>query len=378
MKLLHIADLHIGKRFGEQSFSEDQAYILRQILDIVDSENPDAVLIAGDVYDRSIPSAEAVSLLDSFLTSLVSRSLSVIMISGNHDSPERLAFGARIMEKNGVYIAPAYEGAVTPIFLRDEYGEVRVYALPFVRPAGVNAVHGAEASDYTEAVALAIREMKVDEGVRNVLLTHQFIVGAERSESEEISVGGTDGVSASVLAPFDYVALGHLHAPQSVGASHIRYAGSPLKYSFSEEHHQKSVSIVELGAKGSCAIRTAPLTPLREMRTLRGSYEELMRLDYYRDTAYTRDYTRIILTDEEDVPDGAARLRTVYKGLLLLHYDNARTARLAHPDAPTDVEEKTPTELFEELYQIQNNRPMSETQRAIVNRLVKEIWSENE
>jgi exonuclease SbcD len=282
------------------------------------------------------------------------------------------------MEKSGVYLSRAYEGAQSPVILSDAEGEVNVYSLPFIKPSIVRAVHGEDVSDYTEAVALAIREMKIDPAARNILVAHQFIVGSERSASEEISVGGTDGVDVAVLSAFDYVALGHLHAPQRIGAPHIRYAGSPLKYSFSEEHHQKSVTAVTLGKKGECDIRLIPLIPLREMRTLRGAYGALMDRASYEGTSLVTDYLRIILTDKEDVPDAAARLRTVYRGLLQLEYDNKRTRELLHPDAPSAVDERSPLALFEELYEIQNNRPVTEAQRKIVSDLIDEIWSEDE
>ena len=240
MKFIHLSDLHLGKRVNEFSMLEDQQYILTEILHIIDTEKPDGVLIAGDVYDKSVPSAEAVALLDDFLVRMSKRSLRIFLISGNHDSPERMAFGGRLMESSGVYLAPVYDGKVTPITLIDEYGPVKVYLLPFVKPAHVRRCFPEqEISTYTDALCVAIEAMNVDPVERNVLVTHQFVTGATRCDSEELSVGGTDNVDVSVFESFDYVALGHIHGPQQVSRETVRYCGTPLKYSFSEAGHEK-------------------------------------------------------------------------------------------------------------------------------------------
>ena len=234
MKLIHLSDLHLGKRVNEFSMLEDQQYILTEILHIIDEEQPDGVLIAGDVYDKTVPSAEAVALLDDFLVRLAKRDLQIFLISGNHDSPERMAFGGRLMEGSGVHLAPVYDGRVRPIPMTDAYGTVNFYLLPFVKPAHVRRCFPErEITTYTDALAAAIEAMGVDTNGRNVLLTHQFVTGAARCDSEELSVGGTDNVDVSVFDPFDYVALGHIHGPQRVGRDTVRYCGTPLKYSFS-------------------------------------------------------------------------------------------------------------------------------------------------
>lgn len=364
MKLLHLSDLHLGKRVYEYSMIPDQRYILNEILTIARSEKPDAVLIAGDVYDKSVPSAEAVQLLDEFLFGLSALCGHIFIISGNHDSPERIAFGARLMDKSGIHLSPVYDGKITPTVLYDEHGAVNIYMLPFIKPANVRAAFpDEEISGYTEAVAAAIAHMNVDENERNVLISHQFVTGSVRSESEEISVGGTDNVDALCYDSFDYVALGHIHSPQHCSRESLRYCGTPLKYSFSEAGDEKSVTVVELGEKGDVRVRTVPLTPLHELRELRGSYDELMARSFYDGTALTEDYVRITLTDEEDVFDAVGRLRTVYKGLMSLRYDNARTRTSAVVDAAEDTPEKSPEELFAELYRTQNNREMSDEQR---------------
>ena len=378
MKLLHLSDLHLGKRVNEFSMLEDQRYILTQILLIIDEERPDAVLISGDVYDRTVPPAEAVQLLDDFLCRLAKQQLQVFLISGNHDSAERVAFGGRLMEQSGLHISPVYTGPVPPLPLQDEWGTVNFYLLPFIKPAHVRAAFpGEEIESYTDALRVAISGLSLDENARNVLLTHQFVTGAQRSESEEISVGGADNVDAAVFAGFDYVALGHLHGPQWVEKETIRYCGSPLKYSFSEANQQKSVTIAELREKGSITIRTVPLLPQHDLREIRGSYEQITFRPFYEGTA-TDDYLHITLTDEEDIPNAVARLRTIYPNLMRLDYDNRRTQTRQELDAPAKAEQKTPLEHFADFYQLQNNQPLTHEQAAFCQQLIEEIWKEGD
>lgn len=374
MKFLHLADLHLGKRVNGFSMLEDQAHILRQILAILDDEQPDGVLIAGDVYDKSVPSVEAVGLLDGFLTELRARGVPVLLISGNHDSPERLAFGGRVMDSCGIHISPVYDGALAPVTLQDAFGPVHVWLLPFVKPAHVRRwFPDADIGSYTDAMAEAVAHMDIDTAARNVLVTHQFVTGGARSGSEELSVGGTDNVDSGVFAPFDYVALGHLHGAQHIGRETIRYAGSPLKYSFSEARQHKSVTVVTLGEKGDVQVRTVALTPLRELREIRGSYDELTARSFYEHTTYRSDYLHLILTDEQDVFDAISRLRTIYPYLMTLDYDNARTRAAGGMSVPAGTERRTPLELFEALYKRQNHRPMSEVQRAYIAQLMEQI-----
>ena len=375
MKLFHLSDLHLGKRLCEQSLLEDQREVLRRILAILDDERPDAVLIAGDVYDKPVPPAEAVQLFDEFLAQLAGRQTPVFVISGNHDSPERIAFGGRLMRASRVYMAPVYDGRVEPVTLTDEYGPVDVYLLPFVKPAGVRRFFPErEIAGYTDAIRAAVEAMAPDPARRSVLVTHQFVTGAARCDSEELSVGGSDNVDAAVFDPFDYVALGHLHGPQAAGRPSLRYCGSPLKYSFSEAGQTKSVTVVELAEKGQVAVRTRPLTPRRELVELRGRYEELTLRSFYEGTSYPEDYLHITLTDEEDIPDAVGKLRVIYHNLLRLDYDNARTrAGLWDAQLPK-TEQKTPLELFAELYEKQNGQPMSEEQTDFMRELIETVW----
>ena len=374
MKLIHLSDLHIGKRVNEVSMIDDQEFILHQILQIVDAEKADAVLIAGDVYDKSVPSAEAVTLFDDFLCRLAQRKVPVLIISGNHDSPERLAFGGRLMEECGIHISPVYDGSIATVTLSDEHGDVDFWLLPFIKPAHVKRYfpdRGIES--YTDACRVAVEHMGIDTSVRNVLLTHQFVTGASTCESEEISVGGSDNVDASVFSAFDYVGLGHIHGPQNIGSNRIRYCGTPLKYSFSEEHHHKSVTVVKLGAKGELELELRPLTPRHDLRSIRGTFAELTDKAFYANTA-ADDYLQVILTDEDDVPEAIGKLRLIYPNLMKLTYDNTRTRSNQVIDGAVDVKRKSPLQLFDELYELQNNQPMSEEQRNFTLELIESIW----
>lgn len=375
MKLIHLSDLHLGKRVNEFSMLEDQEYILKKIINAIDDECPDGILIAGDIYDKSIPSAEAVELFDDFLVSLAKRKLQVFVISGNHDSPERIAFGNRLMDASGIHLSPVYDGNVIPFCLHDDYGEVNIFMLPFVKPANIRRFFpDSGIVSYTDAVRIAIQNMPVNSANRNVLITHQFVTGALRSESEDISVGGSDNIDASVFDEFDYVALGHIHGPQNIGSERVRYSGTPLKYSFSEASHQKSITVVELGEKGCLSVRTVSLTPQRDMAEIKGSYNELTRKSYYENTSYQDDYMHITLTDEEDIPDAMGKLRVIYHNLMKLDYDNKRTRHSAEVNGSDAVKTKTPFELFAEFYELQNNRPMSEEQSALINQMIEKIW----
>lgn len=375
MKLMHLSDLHLGKRVNEYSMLEDQEYILKRIAAIADAEKPDGIIIAGDVYDKSVPSAEAVSLFDDFLFQLARRKLQVFVISGNHDSPERIAFGSRIMDAGGIHMSPVFNGTIEPIQVSDEYGEINFYLLPFVKPAHVRRFNEeTEINSYTDAIRCVIEGMNIDTNKRNVLVTHQFVTGASRSESEEVSVGGADNVDADVFNGFDYVALGHLHSPQNCGSEHIRYCGTPLKYSFSEAKDHKSVTIVELAEKGKLSYRTIDLVPRHDLVELKGTYEELTLKSFYENTTWQEDYTHITLTDEEDVPDAIGKLRTIYHHLMKLDYDNKRTRSSVSISGDAEAESKTPYELFAEFYELQNNQPMNEEQSSYMTELIEKTW----
>ena len=376
MKLINLSDLHLGKRVNEYSMLEDQQYILKKIINIIEDENPEGVIIAGDIYDKPVPPAEAVQLFDDFLVGLAKRNLQVFVISGNHDSPERIAFGSRLMDAGGIHMSPVYNGDIEPISMQDEYGTVDIYMLPFVKPVHVRRFCEEEITTYTDAVKYAVSKMNINLDNRNVLITHQFVTGAKRSESEEISVGGSDNVDAGVFEDFDYVALGHIHSPQNCGADKIRYCGSPLKYSFSEAKDKKSVTVVELAEKGIATYRTIELIPKHDLVEIKGTYSDLTRKSFYENTTWQEDYTHITLTDEEDIPDAIGKLRTVYHRIMRLDYDNKRTRAKAEIDEAADVESKSPLELFSDFYELQNNQPMTEEQANFMGELVENIWEE--
>lgn len=377
MKIMHLSDLHIGKKVNEYSMLQDQIYILKEILRIIDNEKVETVIIAGDVYDRSLPPNEALELFDEFLYQLSSRNVNVFVISGNHDSPERISYCGRMMTENKIFLSPVYDGNVKPITLNDDYGEVNFYLLPFVRPADIRRYFPDEnIENYTDAVKVAIDNMNVDFSERNILVTHQFVTGAELSESEDIIVGGTDNVSGEVFDGFDYVAFGHIHREQTVGKDNIRYCGTPLKYSFSEAKNIKSVTILDFNDKGNIEYSKIPLTPFRDMREIRGTYYELTLKSNYESTN-TEDYLHITLTDEEDIPDAIGKLRSIYPNIMKLDYDNLRTRGSGTVDAIENIESKSPFELFADLFKQQNNQDMSEEQEEIMRNLIDKIWEEN-
>lgn len=381
MKILHTSDLHIGKRINGFSMLEDQDFILRQIVGIANREQPDAIILAGDIYDKAIPSAEAVALFDEFLVNLSRLHIPIFIISGNHDSSERIAFASRIMKDSGVYVSGVYNGSIEPIILKDKYGEVAFYLLPFIKPLLVQ--HYAQTEEglatYDAALRYVIEQMGVSKDRRNVLVAHQFVSGAERSESEDVVIGGLDNVEASNFEGFDYVALGHLHRPQYCGTKTIRYSGSPLKYSFSEVHDHKSLSMVEMGEKGDVQVSEIALKPRYDWHELRGTYDELISRSYYENTHYQEDYVRIILTDEDDIPDGMRKLQTIYHRLMELKYDNQRTrAGYAPVGGAVGANKKTPIQLFEELFVKQNGQALNDEQKDYVESMIKNIWNKEE
>ncbi len=376
MKIFHLSDLHLGKKLNEQPLIEDQEFILNQIAEEARKNKIDAVIIAGDIFDKSIATVEALGLFEEFLKKLVSFKIKVLIISGNHDSAERLSFGSDFMEASSIFISPAYDGKYPPVTLTDEYGEINFYLLPFIKPAVVRHFFPEEnIESYTDAVRSAIKKMNPDFSKRNVMAAHQFITGAGRCESEEVSVGGLDNVDASVFDGFDYTALGHIHGPQNIGSEKVRYCGTPLKYSFSEINHKKSITVVELKEKGNVTVSEIPLVPLRDMKELKGKYDELVLRENYKDKNLD-DFYRIILTDEDDVPDALGKLKMIYKNLMRLDYDNLRT-RSYHSTSEINMEQRAdPAELFAKFYENRNVEKLSDVQRDFVIQLIEEIRSE--
>lgn len=378
MKILHTSDLHIGKRINEYSMYVDQKDILDKIVNIANEEQPDAIILAGDIYDKSIPSAEAVSLFDEFLVKIVKLGKSTFIISGNHDSAERIAFASRIMKTNKVYLSPVYDGNISPVVLRDGDCEVAFYMVPFIKPITVQhfAEEGSELKSYNDAMKYVIEHLDVDKDRYNVLITHQFITGAEKSESEDIMVGGTDNIDASLFDDFDYVALGHLHRPQYCDRETIRYSGTPLKYSFSEVNDNKSVTIVEIDGKKAPVISTRSLAPLHEWYDLKGTFAKLSDKKFYEGKGYEEAFVRITLTDEDDVPDGMRKLRSIYHNIMEFRYDNERTrAENSRIESLDKVDAIKPDEIFANLFDKQNAHPMSGEQENYLNKVIDSIFN---
>ncbi|MCE5196870.1 MAG: exonuclease SbcCD subunit D [Negativicutes bacterium] len=382
MKLLHLADLHLGKRVNEFDLIEDQRNILQQILQIIEREQPEVILIAGDLYDKSQPSIDAVELMDEFLTTLIMLDRQVFLISGNHDSPERLGFGSRILQKNHLTIAGVFNGRLDHYVLTDEYGPLNLYLLPYLKPALVRPYFESKIETYDDAVRAVLTASQIDPQERNLLLAHQFVTGGmqapQRSDSESVAVGGLDQIGAELFAGFDYVALGHLHGPQQILRESIRYAGSPLKYSFSEARQRKSVTLLELRQKGSLVMRSVMLQPLHDMREIRGPLSELLKIGQSEGPA-AQDYLHVTLTDEDELYDAVGQLRRVYPNLMMLDFDNCRTRGTAAAAASNaaNVNLKNPLSLFAEFYQLQNNQTLTTEQLQLMEKIFRQAGGES-
>lgn len=378
MKLIHLSDLHLGKRVNEISMIDDQQYIIREILKGIDEEQPDGVILAGDIYDKQIPPIEAVGLLDYFLTELAGRKLPVYLISGNHDSADRLHFAARLLEKQAVYVEALFTGQIREVVAEDAFGSVHIWMLPFIKPIHVKRFDPEFAgSTYQEAMEWVLQKTPIDRTERNLLICHQLVLGSVRSDSEETSIGGLDQISVDTFDAFDYVALGHIHGPQQMGRETVRYCGTPLMYSFSETEHTKSMTVVELHEKGNVEVRQIPLIPEHKMRKIRGTYDEITAKAFYQGTD-TQDYLQVTLLDEEDIPEAIGRLRVIYPNIMQLTYDNKRTQENQELDAGTLAQKRDRMDFLEELYEKQNNQPMSEVQREYARKLMDKIWEGDE
>lgn len=378
MKLLHLGDLHFGKKLGNLSFLDDQKELNNIIYDTIDSEGIDAVLICGDVYDKGIPTEEAVKVFDDFLVELAKKKIPVMITAGNHDSVERLSFGDRLIETADIYISPVYNGNVKKVTLTDEYGTVNFYLMPFVKPVDVrHAFENEKIENYTDALRVAIEHMNIDTNERNVILSHQFVTDNSGKQPElaqtedELYVGGTGEVRSSVYEAFDYTALGHIHRPQHVGSENIRYCGSLMKFSFNEEKQEKKLTIVELGEKGNVKPETIPITPVCNFITVKGPFDEIRKNN---DGISPKDIVRVILTDEDDIPSAFSILKETYPGIQELRYDNRRTNNMTIADGGEIAPDLKPIEMIEIFYKQRNNSEMSEEQREYVSSLIEEIW----
>ncbi|WP_297133304.1 exonuclease SbcCD subunit D [uncultured Eubacterium sp.] len=377
MRFLHLADLHIGKRVNGFSMIEDQKFVFEQVYNVIENEKIDGIIMAGDIYDKPVPSAEAVKLFDEMLTRLVSINLPIFVISGNHDSAERIGFGSDILSVAKVYMSRVYNGNLQKIELEDDYGKINVYLLPFIKPATVKNIYKeAEIKDYDDALEYVLSQEKIDETKRNVIVSHQFVTGAMRSESEEVSVGGLDNVSVENYKAFDYVALGHIHRAQQMGRESARYAGTLLKYSFSEEKHNKSMTIVDLKEKGNIEIKEIPVKPLHDLKTIKGKFSKITSEEFYKELK-KEDYYRAVLTDEDDILNAIGKLKSIYPNLMSMEYDNTRTRSYSVVDNVETVEAKSPLDYFEEFFEKQNGRKMSEKQRNYLLEILGEAREES-
>ena len=373
MRFLHTADLHLGRRLSDLPLLEDQKVLLSQIIDYAVSEDADGVIIAGDVYNKSVPGSDAMMLLDDFMTQLTEKNIAVYMISGNHDSSERISYFSQIIKKAGIYTTESFDGKLQQIHLKDEHGPLTVSMMPFIRPLQIRKFYPQqEIITYEDAVKTVLDNSDLDTSIRNVIICHQFVTGAETSDSEEFAVGGLDCIDASIFDAFDYVALGHLHKPQKVRRESMRYAGSPMKYSLSEAGHRKSVTLVDIGEKGEePEIRLLPLESPRDVREVKGTMAEVMAMDY------SEDYVRVTLTDEMIAPDARVSVATVFPNMIKMAVHNSRTLEEAEITGAESLENKSKMELFIDFYKMQNNdMEPEEEQMRIMEELLKELEEE--
>lgn len=385
MKILHLADLHLGKILQEQSLIEDQEYMLKEIIEIIKNENIEAVLISGDVYDRSVPPAEAVNLLDNFLKILIKElKIKVFIISGNHDSKDRLGFGSKIFEDEGLYIESKYNGNLRKVELEDSYGKINIYMLPFVKPIEVKDFFEDDLeNNYNTAIHKIIEKEKINKDERNIIMVHQFVTAGtiepERTESEILSLGGIENVDVSNFDDFDYVAIGHVHRPQQIGRKEARYAGTMLKYSFSEINHNKSVPVIDFKEKGNIEINLKELVPLRDMREIKGPIEELLKKENY-ELGNVNDYIKAVITNEETVYDAIGQIRRIYPNTLKLEIRNSKTINGGQEQDLNlqKVKRKSELELFEDFYKSQNNVDLDEKQKEIIKDIISEVKDETD
>ena len=382
MKIMHLGDLHIGKSLGDFDLYEDQRYILEQILNLIKEKSVDVLLIAGDVYDKAIPGEKSVQLLDYFLKRLVETGIKTYMISGNHDSDERLNFGSSLFESNNIYINSKFNGILKKYSLYDEFGELNIYLLPFVKASQVQHFFPEEKIDsYDMAVRTIIKHSDFDAKKRNILVAHQFVAGKEDPEiagSEGLSVhnvGMVEKIGYGSLAEFDYVALGHIHSPQSVGLKHIRYSGSPLKYSLSEVNNNKSVPIITFKDKGEVLVEFAPLLPMRDIRHLKGNIKNLLDKN---NISMENDFIYATLTNEDIVNDAMGIFREYYPNTVKIDYDNSHTKEIENVDITRITQNKTFDELIKDFYMQMYSCDMGEEELEIMKWAAKEAGVGNE
>ena len=380
MKLMHLSDLHLGKLVLEQSMIDDKKYILNQIIDIVKKEKVDIVLIAGDVYDKSIPTIEAVNLFSDFLTRLYKLKVLVFVISGNHDSKDRLSFGNELFVDNGIYIEGIFNGNLRCETINDKYGKLNIYMLPFIKPVEIKRFYPDEIIDtYEDAIKCILKHSSINKSERNIVMVHQFVtsLGEDviRSDSESISLGGIDNIDVTLFKDFDYVAMGHIHGPQKVGRETARYSGSPLKYSFSEVNQKKSVCIIEFNSKEDINISKIPLIPIKDMRVIKGPFDKLISKEIV-NLENKNDYLDVILTDDDYIINAIGKLRKFYPNILKLEYENKISSNEVLDNIDIDKSNMSPIDLFSEFYKMQNGIELSVKKKKIIEEVIKEVNDE--
>lgn len=381
MKIIHTGDWHIGKLVHGLHMTEDQRYILKQLVSLIEQEKPDVLIIAGDIYDRSVPPVEAVDLLDEVLSDIVIKhQTKVLLIAGNHDSPDRVGFANKMLQDNGLYISGNLSETIKPIVIEDEYGPISFYPIPYSEPALVREILSNDEIRTHDAAMKGIVDRineNIDPGSRNICIAHGYIIGSEsliESESERpLSIGGSDYVSVEYFDEFDYVALGHLHGPQRVKYDHIRYSGSLMKYSFSEANQKKSVTLIQMDHEGNVELEYKELKPIRDMRVIKGKLENLIDPDIYRETN-TDDYIKAILTDRSELVDAISKLRAIYPNVLRMEKEQfEREAGHDQTSASNEFTKKNPLDLFSEFYENVSGESFSEEKKSVVSRIIDDL-----
>ncbi|MBO6127727.1 MAG: exonuclease SbcCD subunit D [Pseudobutyrivibrio sp.] len=378
MKFIHLADLHIGKSVKDFSMIEDQKFILNQIIDIVKKEKVDAVLISGDVYDRTIPSEDAVRLFDDFIFNLSEVQVKVLLISGNHDSDERLNFGSRLFVNKGVYFCTKYNGSLYKQTFEDEYGPINFYLLPFVKASQIKHFYPeSDIETYDQAVRVALNNGDINTTERNVILAHQFVAG----KSGEITLGGSESPAVANVGlverigydcfdDFDYVALGHIHKAQKIGREEVRYAGTPLKYHVDEVNDEKSIPIVSMGDKGDVSIELKTLKPLHDMRAIKGTMKQLLD---EKNVVKPDDYIFVTLTDEDVINDAMTIFRQTYPNTMQIRYENSHTKEIEMVDPSKITEMRSFPELISDFYYQMYQIDISKEEMAIMNQVARKV-----
>lgn len=370
MRFIHIADLHIGKKLNGISLIEDQRYALNQIINMIQDKNIDGILMAGDIYQQAQPSNEAMVLFDEFLSRIVNLHVPVFMISGNHDSDQRISYFASLIQQSEVYTTTAFKGTTQVVEIEDDYGTIYIHLLPFIKPIDVKKCYPNEkVESYQDAIETVLNHSKIDTNKRNILVCHQFITGGATTDSEVFAIGTLDNIDHTVFDAFDYVALGHLHNPQSIGRKEVRYSGSLLKYSLSEVSNKKSITILDIKEKGNTFIETYPIQFLHDVREIKGMYQEVMKLPY------SEDYVSVCLTDDLLIPDAYLSIMTNFPNMIQFRRESNHQV-VEEIDFNIDcIEDKSVVDLFVDFYKAQNNN-MEPNQQQL--KLIEKILNDLE